>query len=105
MRGDFNRDGHVNSADIPAMLAALADLNAYKSAHALSDADLLTIGDVDGDGKVTNADVQSLLTLLKYGGGSTTPVPEPASLTLGLIGLCARLRRRVLRRASVGKHK
>ena len=82
VRGDFNRDGHVNAADIPAMLTALADLNAYKSAQVLSDADLLTIGDVDGDGKVTNADAQSLLTLLKSGGGSVDAVPEPASLVL-----------------------
>ena len=49
--GDFNRDGALNSADINSMLAALADLNAYKTAHGLSDADLLNIGDLDGDGR------------------------------------------------------
>jgi hypothetical protein len=30
-QGDFNVDGQVTSADVPAMLKALADLNAYKS--------------------------------------------------------------------------
>ena len=63
--GDFNRDGHVNAADLPAMLAALTDLNRYKSANSLTDADLLAIGDIDGSGSVTNADVQALLTLLR----------------------------------------
>ncbi len=29
--GDFNRDGHVNATDIPVMMVALSDLNAYKS--------------------------------------------------------------------------
>ena len=45
--GDFNRDGHVNAADIPAMIAALTDLNAYKSANSLTSAQLLSIGDID----------------------------------------------------------
>ena len=48
--GDFNHDGHVNAADIPVMMAALADLNAYKSANSLSNSDLVALGDVNGDG-------------------------------------------------------
>ena len=54
--GDFNRDGHVNAADLPAMVAALTDLNAYKSANGLTSAQLLSIGDIDLSGTVTNAD-------------------------------------------------
>ncbi len=86
LRGDFNRDGHVTSADIAAMLVALTDLNAYKTARNLTDANLLTIADVDASGKVTNADVQALLTLLKNGGGSAAAVPEPSSLALAGLG-------------------
>ena len=80
--GDFNRDGHVNAADIPAMLAALTDLNSYKATNSLSDANLLSIGDIDSSGAVTNADVQALLDLLKSGGGSVDAVPEPPSIAL-----------------------
>ena len=69
------------------MLIALTDLNAYKSAHGESDADLLAIGDINGDGKITNADLQALLTLLKSGGGSLAAVPEPASVVLMVLAL------------------
>ena len=85
--GDFNRDGHVNAADVPAMLAALTDLNAYKSANSLTSAQLLSIGDIDLSGTVTNADMQALLNLLEGGGGSVAAVPEPASLVLLALAL------------------
>ena len=55
LRGDFSRDGHVNAADVPPMLTALADLNAFQSARGLTATDLLAIGDVDRDGKFTNS--------------------------------------------------
>jgi len=90
LAGDFNRDGHVTAADIPAMLAALSDLSKYKSDHGLIDADLTAIGDINGDGTLTNADVQALLELLKSGGGSVVTVPEPTSIALlafALLGL------------------
>jgi Bacterial Ig domain len=70
LAGDFTLDGHVNAADVSAMLTALADLNAFKTAHSLSPADLLAIGDVNHDGAVTNRDLQALLSLLISGGGS-----------------------------------
>ena len=64
LRGDFNLDGRVTNTDIQAMLDALTNLNAYKTAHGLSDTDLLTIGDINRDGAVTTADVSALLKLL-----------------------------------------
>jgi hypothetical protein len=76
--GDFNRDGHVNAADVKAMESALADLPDYEIAKGLTAAQLLSIGDLNNDGKVNNADLQSLLQLLKTGGGSEAVVPEPA---------------------------
>ena len=90
--GDFDQNGTTDQADIPAMLAALTDLNAYKSAHSnLTDDQLLAIGDLDGDGKVTNADIQALLVVLGApsggGAGSLSAVPEPMSAFLALIGL------------------
>ena len=87
MAGDFNRDGHVTAADIPAMLAALSDLSKYKSDHGLIDADLTAIGDLNGDGTLTNADVQALLELLKSGAGSLVAVPEPTSIALLALAL------------------
>lgn len=65
----------------------MVDLNAYKTASSLSDADLLTISDINGDGQVTNADLQALLTVLKADGGSLAAVPEPQSIVLLALAL------------------
>ncbi len=68
--GDYNQDGHTDASDVPVLIAALADLNAYKTAYNLTDAGLLSFGDLDGDHAITNADLQALLTLLSVAGGS-----------------------------------
>jgi hypothetical protein len=88
--GDFNLDGHVDARDIKSMAAALANLNAYQhggnsQSLTLADSDLNTIGDLNGDHKINNADLQFLLNELKTGGGSTS-VPEPGSFFLLVIG-------------------
>ncbi len=98
--GDYNRDGTVNSNDIPAMLQALTDLEAYRTTHLLSPADVIAIGDLNSDTKVTNADIQAELDLvISLGGaGSVAAVPEPATAILaacGMVGL-AFARRRAL---------
>jgi hypothetical protein len=66
------------------MLMALTDLQAYQAGHInLSVSDLLKIGDLNGDGSLSNADIQPLLNLLAAGGDSSLGgVPEPASLIL-----------------------
>lgn len=64
------------------------------------------IGDINGDGKIDNADLQSLITLLANnaasGGSLLTPVPEPVSIVLlGLGALAMVLCRRS--RSAAGK--
>ena len=98
--GDFNLDGSITSADLPEMLNALTDLEAYQSRYGLSDAQLLAIGDINqdysaatGSGGFNNRDIQPFLDLLQsQGGGSIAAVPiaavpEPASIGLAIVGL------------------
>ena len=68
--GDWNLDGHVNMLDVLAMERALVDLNGFMSTNGLTSAQLVALGDVNGDHQVTNADLQALLNLLRGGGGS-----------------------------------
>jgi len=99
--GDFDQNGKTELADVATMVTALTDLNAYKAAHNnLTDAQLLAIGDVDADGKVTNADLQKLLGVLASGTGtgSLTAVPEPMSVVLAVIGLAIIVPARGIRR-------
>jgi hypothetical protein len=77
--GDFNFDGHVNSADISAMLTALTDVRTFKSTYGVSDLGMLAIGDINHDGSVTNTDIQALLNSLIGGGGSGVSAVEEAN--------------------------
>jgi hypothetical protein len=47
--------------------------------------ELETVGDVNLDSKLNNADLQLLLKLLKSGGGSNNSVPKPSTLVLGVL--------------------
>jgi hypothetical protein len=87
-KGDLNLDGSASVTDIAAFMTALANLPSYQAAHNLTDDQTLALGDLDGDQKVTNADLQGLIDLLANagGGGTLTSVPEPAGLWLGAIG-------------------
>src|SRR5262249_30203872 len=85
--GDFTADGlHVNTADVAAALQAIANPATYKTSHSLSNDDFLNIGDFTGDGRVTSADLQGLLSYLNGGHGSVAAIPEPASLLLLALG-------------------
>ena len=86
--GDVNRDGHINASDVSAMLTALKDLYAYTAAHSpLTYGDAVSVLDIDSDGVASNADLQALLDKLRNGGGSVSPVPEPPSGVILIIGL------------------
>jgi hypothetical protein len=83
--GDVNFDGHVNAADIGAMEAALADVNAYVATEAGLGVTLANVGqilDVNGTNHISNADLQALIAYLRAGKGTDSAVPEPASLAL-----------------------
>jgi len=96
---DFDCDGAVTVADLAPMLAAMSSPQTYMSQHNLSGDDLVSMGDLNGDGNVTNADVQGLIGMLANGGGSAAlaTVPEPPALMLGavaaVLGLTVRIRK------------
>ncbi|HTQ40128.1 MAG TPA: dockerin type I domain-containing protein [Pirellulales bacterium] len=101
--GDFSRDHHVDASDVLAMEAALANPAAFQAANSsLSPADLLAIEDVNGDGKFTNADLQTLENDLHSGGGSIDIVPEPGSLELLALAAVTVMLARCRRLAPVG---
>jgi len=70
--GDLNHDGQANAADLTAMMQALANPQAYATAHGITVAQLTAIGDINGDGKFNNADLQALINDLK-----ASPPPGP----------------------------
>ena len=84
--GDFDQNGVVDAHDISAMATALTDEPTFAAAHGLTTSQLALIGDLDGDGKFTNADLPVLLAQLSVGGGSLASVPEPASIVLLALG-------------------
>jgi fibronectin-binding autotransporter adhesin len=85
--GDFNRDGLVTAADIPAMLRAFTDLGFYQTNYFLTSQDVKNIADLNFDGVVNNSDLQPELDYIaSLGLGSVAPVPEPASFALLALG-------------------
>ncbi|HEY2827314.1 MAG TPA: dockerin type I domain-containing protein, partial [Pirellulales bacterium] len=89
--GDFDGDYQITNADLQAMLSAVKDLGAYQASAGLTASAMLSIADLNGDGKIDAADIQAELRLLTTGsvegGGQSTAVPEPISLVL--LGLAA----------------
>jgi hypothetical protein len=79
--GDFDQNGHVDTNDLAVMMNALTDKSSFATAHGLTSEQLSFLGDLNGDAKFTNADLQALLNRLNSGGGSNS-VPEPSSCVL-----------------------
>jgi hypothetical protein len=63
--GDFNLDGVVDAADLPAMLKAVTNLPQYQADHGLSDDAFKFLGDLNHDTVVTNTDIQNLIALIR----------------------------------------
>jgi hypothetical protein len=84
---DFNGDGVVTVADLAPMLSAMSDTQTFMTANNLSSDDLLSMGDLNGAGNVTNADVQGLINMLANGSGSASlsAVPEPPAVMLSAV--------------------
>jgi hypothetical protein len=80
--GDVNHDGHVNSADLLALEAALKNVSSYAGSD-LSKA--IYAADYNYDDVIDNFDLQFLINTLKAGGGSTA-IPEPGSMVLLALG-------------------
>ena len=97
-RGDFDLDHELSNSDVQVMLNALKNVNSFKSTYFFSDADVNALGDFNGDGQLTIADLAGELSLLTGNGSeSVSPVPEPPAafpLALGavLMAVSARCR-------------
>jgi subtilisin-like proprotein convertase family protein len=63
-KGDFDRDGQLTVGDVGALMVALQDLDTYEMANNLDATQLVSFGDLDGDGAVTNLEAQALIVLL-----------------------------------------
>jgi hypothetical protein len=105
--GDINLDGHVDARDVAAMEYVFTNpivlFQEYVESHGLTLSQANFVADVNGDGVISNLDVQSLISLVANNaassGGQLTAVPEPATQTLSVIGASVlamwRLRRRM----------
>ncbi len=70
LTGDINFDGHLDVRDVFAFMQASVDWNTYEDNHNFSPQNLPAVADINGDGQVTNADLQALLIVLRSGVGS-----------------------------------
>jgi hypothetical protein len=89
--GDFNHDNVLSVADISAMMSAFANLAAYQTSNGFSQNQMNRLGDVNGDGLTTNADLQALINRLANGAhsapaASLSAVPEPSGTFLLICG-------------------
>lgn len=86
--GDMNRDGIVNSLDITDFKNALTDLVAWEAA---TGRDAVTLGDFSSDGTFNSLDITGFKEALA---GSSTAIPEPATVVLLAFGCLAATRHR-----------
>lgn len=92
LKGDLNRDGIISPADVSSLLGALSNLNSYEASTNLTMPQLLSVADVDDDGRIDNSDVQALVSqaanvsvlgiTFSVASGQITAVPEPSSLAI-----------------------
>jgi hypothetical protein len=87
LKGDVDQNGVVNVADVSALMAALRDLNFYKSNNGLTVDTVKAVADINNSTNVDNADIQTLIVQLASSGAPALAqaVPEPSALALGII--------------------
>jgi O-glycosyl hydrolase len=81
--GDVDGDGQRTVADVGSLMTALTDITTYQGSHSLSPNDVLAACNLDGDGAVTNLDLQAMIVPLANAGGASPPA-SAASATIGL---------------------
>jgi O-glycosyl hydrolase len=79
LAGDVDGDGQRNVSDVGTLMTALTDVNAYQTSYNLSQNDVLAVGNLDGDGAVTNLDLQAMIVTLANVGGGGSFSPAAAS--------------------------
>jgi hypothetical protein len=84
--GDFNHNHQLDPSDVPLIMQALTNPAAYQAIYHDSDADLQTIGNVNGDASFDNADMQALLYAVEASSGAAISVPESSSFVLAVLG-------------------
>ncbi|HEY2882162.1 MAG TPA: PQQ-dependent sugar dehydrogenase, partial [Pirellulales bacterium] len=89
IKGDFDHDFKVTNADLQAMLFALQNPTQYEASHNnLMAQDLVDVGDFNGDGQFTAADITPFMRVLtgQLPTGGDLAVPEPGALALAALG-------------------
>jgi hypothetical protein len=82
LAGDLDGDGQRTVADVGTFTTALADIPTYEGSYNLSPSDALAACNLDGDGAVTNLDLQAMIVLLaNSGGGSLAPASASSAPT------------------------
>ena len=84
--GDMDGDGDRDNFDIDDFELALTNSAAYLALHPTL-TDYQQRGDIEGDNDFDNFDIQPFEALLTGGPGPGAPVPEPAGIVLGAMGL------------------
>lgn len=93
--GDLDLNGRVDFDDIGAFVLGLNDEPAYIAQFGRPPVDT---GDTDGNGRFDFDDIPGFVALLGGGDLASVAVPEPTTLLLSVLGLCAVLVRRRTRR-------
>ncbi len=85
--GDLDLDGRRTIGDVTSLIECGSRPGRHINQHTCFRMPIyLSVGDINGDHVVNNADVQSMLDLLRTGSGAAA-VPEPAAISLAAIAL------------------
>ena len=72
LRGDFNFDGKLTSADVDAFDSMMKKTASFMAKHKLNKEQMLALGDFTGDGRLTTADRPPLLAAIAAASSTNT---------------------------------